>query len=391
MQKGVESRHAAIIPSQPAGSRVEYWIEAESDNGKRAVRPTQATSDSIYYHFGVWERYSEILKMDFDDVPPPPENQKPYNTTITLHGDTKPEYASGDEGDGDYALSFEASESQWVELESPFLGLSEFALSFKFYASDSVPPTDTRLLAKGPAVALYLSNYQVYFDPNGALRPAIFAKNNSLSPCGKYTGGCLVMDEPDDGRVQADTWYEVQMGIRAPDTTDTTITRGVIFAKLIHNQSDTLVADNLYETDAGATPNEHSLMLGGTEGTAPFFNGKIDDVSLYNYIPNRFIPDSVHTRSDPPADIPRKVQLQPNYPNPFNPTTRITYELPRASEVQLTVYNIAGRKVATLVDGRRRAGTHAVTFDGQNLASGLYIYRLQTGNYSLSRKMLLVK
>ncbi|MCX6638912.1 MAG: T9SS type A sorting domain-containing protein [bacterium] len=78
-------------------------------------------------------------------------------------------------------------------------------------------------------------------------------------------------------------------------------------------------------------------------------------------------------------------------PNPFNPTTTISYELPTARLVNLTVYDVNGRKVAELVKGMRDAGSHTVTFDGSGLASGVYIYHLTAGTNIASGKMVLMK
>jgi hypothetical protein len=91
------------------------------------------------------------------------------------------------------------------------------------------------------------------------------------------------------------------------------------------------------------------------------------------------------------AQIPTAFELCQNYPNPFNPSTTIKYELPRASYVSLTVYDILGREVSVLVNERRNAGVHGAKFDGSNLASGVYLYRLQAGDFVASKKMLVVK
>lgn len=79
------------------------------------------------------------------------------------------------------------------------------------------------------------------------------------------------------------------------------------------------------------------------------------------------------------------------YPNPFNPVTAISYRLPAVSRVNLAVYDLSGRQVATLVNGFRDAGLHEVTFDGSNLASGVYLYCLQAGDFSAAGKMVLMK
>lgn len=88
---------------------------------------------------------------------------------------------------------------------------------------------------------------------------------------------------------------------------------------------------------------------------------------------------------------PTSVQLDQNYPNPFNPSTVITYQLPEAREVSLEVYNLAGRLVNTLDEGRKTAGTHSVNFDAAHLSSGVYIYRLVAGNTDITKKMTLIK
>ncbi|MBN1894887.1 T9SS type A sorting domain-containing protein [bacterium] len=83
--------------------------------------------------------------------------------------------------------------------------------------------------------------------------------------------------------------------------------------------------------------------------------------------------------------------LSQNYPNPFNPVTTIEYSVPAASQVRLTVYNMVGQRVATLVDGRVDAGSHTVQFDASNLTSGIYIYRLQTADKTMTRKLTFIK
>jgi len=88
---------------------------------------------------------------------------------------------------------------------------------------------------------------------------------------------------------------------------------------------------------------------------------------------------------------PVAFELHQNYPNPFNPTTQIRFVLAEASNVQLEVYNMLGRRVAVLVNENRPAGLHEVTFDASNLSSGIYNYRIKAGNFSEVRKMMLVK
>jgi len=88
---------------------------------------------------------------------------------------------------------------------------------------------------------------------------------------------------------------------------------------------------------------------------------------------------------------PEEFRLAQNYPNPFNPATNISYTLPSAQTVTLKVYDLLGREVATLVNGRQSAGNYVVQFNASSLASGVYFYRLQAGSFAETRKMMLLK
>jgi hypothetical protein len=89
--------------------------------------------------------------------------------------------------------------------------------------------------------------------------------------------------------------------------------------------------------------------------------------------------------------VPEGFALMQNYPNPFNPSTTIKFNLTTPSIVKLIVYNILGQKVATVVDERLGAGTHAVLFDASRFSSGVYIYRLEAGDFRSQKKMLLIR
>ncbi len=93
----------------------------------------------------------------------------------------------------------------------------------------------------------------------------------------------------------------------------------------------------------------------------------------------------------PGAKIPTGFTLSQNFPNPFNPSTVITYQLPISSQVTLKLYDILGREMATLVNEKQNAGSYSVTFDAGKLASGIYFYRLSAGTYVNVKKLVLVK
>lgn len=91
------------------------------------------------------------------------------------------------------------------------------------------------------------------------------------------------------------------------------------------------------------------------------------------------------------ALMPTEYSLSQNYPNPFNATTVIEYALPIESHVKLQVYNILGRKVATLFDEKQQPGYKSVVWDASGVSSGLYFYRLTAGNEVFSERMMLLK
>ena len=95
--------------------------------------------------------------------------------------------------------------------------------------------------------------------------------------------------------------------------------------------------------------------------------------------------------TDVEVDQPYAFSLDQNYPNPFNPATNIQFTLPETMEVRLDVYDVTGRHVMTLVNGQREAGVHTVVFDGAQLASGVYVYRIIAGPHIETRKMTFIK
>jgi photosystem II stability/assembly factor-like uncharacterized protein len=91
------------------------------------------------------------------------------------------------------------------------------------------------------------------------------------------------------------------------------------------------------------------------------------------------------------TNIPDAYSLQQNYPNPFNPSTKIRYDIAKNGIVKLTVYDQLGRQVSELVNGTKNAGTYEVEFNGSNLASGIYFYKLEVPGQTFTKKMILVK
>ncbi|MBN2010848.1 T9SS type A sorting domain-containing protein [candidate division KSB1 bacterium] len=136
--------------------------------------------------------------------------------------------------------------------------------------------------------------------------------------------------------------------------------------------------------------------VGGTsfEGGADLFwieddTTEADGYSMYYARIPWVNPTAVEARNN--GSIPDAFQLTQNYPNPFNPVTHIEFQLPVSAKVQLKVYNMLGREVASLIDKDMTAGYYKMTFDASDLASGVYFYRLMTDSYVATYKMILMK
>jgi hypothetical protein len=89
--------------------------------------------------------------------------------------------------------------------------------------------------------------------------------------------------------------------------------------------------------------------------------------------------------------IDDKFELNQNFPNPFNPSTRISYAIPSASFVNLKVYDIIGNEIAVLVNEEKQAGNYQIDFDATELTGGVYFYQLLTGSFVETKKMILMK
>ena len=145
-----------------------------------------------------------------------------------------------------------------------------------------------------------------------------------------------------------------------------------------------LDGDSVVQTFSGTGQNVAISSDGMKAYVTDSYNG---DLIVYKY-------NGTGTRirvSGTGSRVPEALELSQNYPNPFNPSTTITYVLPTSSFMELKVYDVAGRSVATLVSRYQSAGRYGISFDGSRLPSGLYFLRIEAGGLSLARKMILMK
>ncbi len=150
--------------------------------------------------------------------------------------------------------------------------------------------------------------------------------------------------------------------------------------------SDTTVTQEIYRGELGHTYRIYSIARDNTGNVQPL------DVSAI--VATRV--DTTVVGIDEDGNLPKVFALHPNFPNPFNPTTTIRYDLPEPSKVKIVIYNVLGQKIKTLVNQRQPAGYKTIIWDGKNesgqqIASGFYFYRMVTEKFSKVRKMLLIR
>ncbi|MDZ7363863.1 MAG: T9SS type A sorting domain-containing protein [candidate division KSB1 bacterium] len=136
------------------------------------------------------------------------------------------------------------------------------------------------------------------------------------------------------------------------------------------------------------------VLQSGTTTVGPDDLVSLTGITLYrdpDRVRIRVVDPTVAVESRDPEILPTEFSLSQNYPNPFNPSTVISFQLPVSRHVTLQVFDVTGREVATLVEGRLETGSHNVTFAPRELAGGIYFYRLTAGKFSHTRKALLMK
>ncbi len=142
-----------------------------------------------------------------------------------------------------------------------------------------------------------------------------------------------------------------------------------------------------YQLDcSGIEPGSYYLRLAtAVKGDAEYFLGNghnsVDGLAKKSYVKIGLSEIS----------LPLSYKLEQNFPNPFNPSTTITYQIPKAGKVQIKIFDITGREITTLVDEQKEPGNYRITFDAGRLATGVYIYRIVSGDFTAQKKMLLVK
>ncbi|MCH8011348.1 MAG: T9SS type A sorting domain-containing protein [Candidatus Marinimicrobia bacterium] len=125
-------------------------------------------------------------------------------------------------------------------------------------------------------------------------------------------------------------------------------------------------------------PSDHSRLYVSTEGNGAFIG--IDDIFT-----------SIDDQYENEIQIPEKFYIEQNYPNPFNPVTTISYQLPKSAFVNLSIYNVTGQFVETLSNEHKSSGYYSVEWNASGVGSGLYFYRIEAGEYTETKKCVILK
>lgn len=145
----------------------------------------------------------------------------------------------------------------------------------------------------------------------------------------------------------------------------------------------TLQATSMYTTGSGTDPGDYNAIVISQFGSATVNQSGVAISNLKVAIAN---PVSVED-----GEMVKGFNLDQNYPNPFNPSTAIRFTLDNAGQATLKVYDLLGREVAVLLNGALPAGSHSVSFDASALTSGVYVYKLEAGGRSMTKRMTLIK
>jgi hypothetical protein len=155
-----------------------------------------------------------------------------------------------------------------------------------------------------------------------------------------------------------------------------------------NNEVNWFVFDNGFAVQNNSSTISFSLTGQTAAGTTAINNNNI----IIGFLSELAIRGSITSMDDEKDNsIPLVYDLYQNYPNPFNPVTIIKYQIPKEGLVVLKIYDLLGNEVKTLLKEEKPAGIYELNFDAGNLASGIYLYRIQVNDYKSTRKMMLVK
>lgn len=409
--------YSGQIPSQPLGTLVEYFIKAKDNQGATRLNPSD-TSRSTYFYY---VRNSDT--MTIKDIQYTPNNGgfSAYNgysvyTEGIVTADTSDIPAFSFSGNGGSQTS-----PRRVIIQDPAITNGWSGIWVSGNATDA--------LVKGQRVKIYgqvtESNGMTYVQIATSGDIQVVSSGNPLPPFQNITPA-VVADNKLDGDTTAEKWESVLVKfpsqvviscVNAPSNSGCTSEYPLPDTAFRRNFGEIYVVqpgENI-EARIELQDGNHSKVNGWDPALANYYNPggpgqlmwKWDGISYlqgvlyfgfshYKLIPRTDADFGTIIGIEPIGEIATQFWLKQNYPNPFNPTTNIVYNLPTGANVSVKVYNLLGQEVASLVNGVQNKGRYEVMFNGNGLASGMYIYVLEANTFDGSnfkdvKKMVLVK
>ena len=387
LTKGTGNTYTGSIPAQPFKTKVQYYYVVTDNNAAKSTSPSDAeTAAPTYYSFMIYQPNAQVLDVTFEENPP--VDHSPNGATIVK----LPIYetsASVPAGGGTKSLLLQqhagiSIDSNWVEAVSPFLAVAEFTVDTWVFA-DSADLHATRIIINPTAVTDWNNaNFELSFRNGSAGLPVFTARYWRSDGSGQV----LLQDTNVAKPTHVGKWRHVilerknstgEFGMAIKDENDV-----LMFKQIVVDMKPPLMAAAPLRIGRSAFDVTNNWYV------APF-RGKIDNVKVYNYAVGL-----VTGAGNGNDQIPYAFDLAQNFPNPFNPTTEIRFSIPKYDHVTLEVFDLLGRKVKTIVDEFRHAGSHIVHWNGRNsvnqqVASGMYMYRLKAGDHVMVKKMMMLK
>jgi len=243
-----------------------------------------------------------------------------------------------------------------------------------YYLSGDVNVKNGAKLTIESGVKIYLQNY--------ILRMGIESSSGLIEATGVlFNGGGIRFNYQSSGTLTSNSFTNVQITINDGAQYFCYQSNYNMFSELQNNSSNEAKVQNNYWGDP--TGPKHSTNPNGYGTT---ISDKVD------YIPFATKAFDITTSIERISEtLPTTYSLAQNYPNPFNPSTKINYSVPQESFVKLIVYDILGKEITTLVNEDKAVGNYQVEFNGSNLSSGVYFYRMESGNFSDMKKFIFVR
>ena len=232
----------------------------------------------------------------------------------------------------------------------------------------------------GPQAVIQYYDQELFFH-----YPFTYGSNFTDTFASDFLEAGIPMHRTGSINVIGDAWGTITL----PDVTFNNALR--VYYIQVHKDSATtgtqMVLVQTFTSYNWFAPGKKFPVLEITYVHSVYNNSLIIDYKLVNYNPTN-VPVGIKTIS---SQIPGEFKLYQNYPNPFNPTTKIKFDITESKQVNLIVYNLTGKEIAKLFNGILKAGSYEYEFNAGSLTSGVYFYKLSEGDFTQTRKMILLK